>query len=132
MTKLLSILLVETNVSLAFRILHMNESLRIGNNEFSYKSSDGLEVKSFQYPEVNPTAIYLRGSSKELDDDICVTRLYNVNPSFLKERAIKALVEFLMEWFDCYITVETHPGYQGETTYNFFEFAGFSQAFTKE
>lgn len=132
MSKILSLILLETATSLLCRILDMDESLRIANNDFSYKSSTGLEVKSFLYPEVNERQIYLRGSNKEMDDEPYVVKLMNETPSSLKRRAIRALEEFLMEKFNCNILVEQHPGYQGETLIHFSEFKGISQAFTKE
>jgi hypothetical protein len=132
MNKFLSILLIETKESLAGRILQMDESLRIGNNDFSYKSSHGMNIKSFQYPEVSSNAIYLRGCWTVMDDNVFVGSPLRETVSSLRDRIILSLKEFLKDKFQCDIKVNTHTGYTGELLIDFYEFDGVTQCYTKE
>lgn len=129
--KYLSILLIEAGNSLAGRILHMDESLRIGNNEFSYKSSQGLNIKSFQYPEVNSNSIYLRGCWIEMDEMVFVGHPLGESVSNLRERVVLSLKEFLKNKFQCEIKVNVYWNSNG-LILDFCEFDGLTQFFTKE
>lgn len=132
MNKYLSILLTETETSLIGRIVFMDESMRKSDNGFSFKAGNGLMIKSFQYPEVNSNAIYLRGSIKERDDSHFIDIPFNETPGELKKRVVNALIEFLENLFNCKIIVRFDTSNPEAIIYNFCEFNGMSQFHTKE
>lgn len=131
MVSVLEVFLIKTNKSLAGRILKMDESLRAGTNDFAFQTSQGLSIKSYQYPEVNSNAVYLRGSETDMDESVFVGYPLGETPETLMDRVVKALLEFLSIRFQCIISVSSTPVFGGELII-FSIFEGRSKLFTVE
>lgn len=132
MRPFVSLILVQFDNELVGQILEMDEKLRRSTNDFSFKASTGLTIKSFQYPEINSNAFYLRGAWRHTDGDIFVCRPFTESVTQLYFRLLASLKEFLEKEFEVGISVSFKVGLKGGTIVEFSEYKGYTQIFTKE
>ena len=127
----LSIFYVETTNSIGCRIIQCHPSLRIGDPGFSFQTSNGFMIRSWQQPELNKHAFYLPGVLTENDDNFFVGVTFGESVSNLLSRMICGIHEFLENHFQTSVDIH-YKKHEGGDRIDFMEFDGQSQLHTKE
>lgn len=113
--------------SIAFRILHQDESLReVSGDAPLFVSSQGLEIRCYEFPEIHDHAIYLRGSIRERDDIFFVSYPWKHEVNSFLEKVILSILEFVEHKFQSKFTI-----FVDGNKYNFVE-TWISHVFTTE
>lgn len=118
--RLLTIWFAETPVSVAGRILFMDECVRKSDRDYSFIARNGMEIKSDEYPEITTNTIYLRGRDSAADDAISVLfpddgkkLIYNIidaledflayinNIPFVIVKSRQSGMDYIVDFFDC-------------------------------
>ena len=131
MKSILTIYIIETGCSLGCVIREFDEKLRIGDPAFSFSTLTGFTIRSYQYPEINKTSIFLPGSEKIMDDKVFVATSWGETLQEFKDRIISALHETI--WVMRGIDTGVYFCRDGiGDVFSFYEFTGHSPSFTVE
>jgi hypothetical protein len=96
-----------------------------------FSTSTGFSIRSYQYPEINKTSIYLPGSEKIMDDKIFVATSWGETLQEFRDRIISALHETIWVMLGVNTGIYFHKDGIGEEI-NFYDFPEHSQFFTTE
>lgn len=131
MESFLDIKFISSNTTLVMQVLEMDERLRVGSMDHSFEYK-GYHVRSWDYPEINHFAIYLRGKLRDRDKDLNVFNSYSCLPKEVIFKSIESLRQYIVDKLgvDIYVHYEGDP--DGELIVRFVEFRGRTQLFTLE
>lgn len=91
--------------SVSFRYIFADESLRICDPEFKYCCVNGMEIRSYEFPEIHEYAIYLIGKLKERDKIYFVSYPYKTDIYDFRNKILSALYEFISAKFNCKLAI---------------------------
>ena len=113
--------------SVACRILSMDKRLRVGKISHDFEASNGMHVRSWNYPELNDHALYLRGDREQDDDMYFVSYPFKHTVNELVTKMLRALLEYVHSVAGEDITLEV----EGNVV-RVVPFTGLTQLTTKE
>ena len=131
MKTFLSLFMCQTEESIGCRVLKMDECLRIGNKDYSVDTPYGMNIRSFQYPELTKNSFYFPGSDKKKDSEFFTGYTWEESVDEFKSRVVEAIYYFLGIRFGCIVDIRYHMCSDGWIV-DFVEFDGISQMYTKE
>jgi len=88
--------------SVCYRILDMDESLRITDSVFTdifISESTGMSIRGYQFPEIKDFTIYLRGSMIERDESYFVAYPFRHSAEELSRKVALTLTEYIINTF---------------------------------
>lgn len=108
MNEIMSLFVAPSTSSLAFRILSMDERLRVGKVGHSFEASTGYQVRSWNYPEITDNAVYIRGDQVIRDDDFVTGYPFTTTPSELMLLIVKSIKEYIEKTLGIIVYLNLH------------------------